>query len=314
MQAFELAFLADDWSVLNDLFAPDAVYEPVDAGAFGGSGSGREAAIAALRASTSGIDRRFDARIPEVLEGPLTRPDGTIFMRYRLTLRRAGVPDFVSHGDHVTTYADGRIARIVDTPDAGSGARLAEYLQQHRCQTRPAGAPLATDVDPRDARDLDAALSRSIARAYGYAKSEQDVGCRARRVQPGPCSTRRRSASPGGPRRGRAAARDVLRDVSDYRFEGEGCAAEDGAVAFWGRVRMTFAARSSASRRPAKRSTCPRCRCSNQQAPRFRVGDLLHRPRDAGGQMGVPVDAMRAQLALLQPAEPVALAAAGGAR
>ena len=61
MQAFELAFLADDWSVLNDLFAPaDAVYEPVDAGAFGG-GSGREAAIAALRASTSGIDRRFDA-------------------------------------------------------------------------------------------------------------------------------------------------------------------------------------------------------------------------------------------------------------
>ena len=315
MQAFELAFLADDWSVLNDLFAEGAVYEPVDAGAFGGGGTGREAAIAALRASTSGIDRRFEVRIPEVLEGPLTRPDGTIFMRYRLTLRRAGVPDFVSHGDHVTTYADGRIARIVDTPDAGSGARLAEYLQQHGTKLRPAGSPLATDVDPRDARDLDGAIARSLARAYGYAKSEQDVGA-ALAV----CSPDFVLATPsmGLAARGRdevAAQLGVFFDVfPDYGFTGEGCAAENGAVAFWGRVHMTFARPFLGIAATGRKIDMPAMSVFTQQGGAL-VSETFHLDlATLAEQMGVPVDAMRAQLALLQPAEPVALAAAGGAR
>lgn len=315
MQAFELALLADDWSVLNDLFAPDAVYAPIDADAFGGGGTGRDAAIAALRASTGGIDRRFDVRIPEVLEGPLTRPDGTIFMRYRLTLRRAGVPDFVSHGDHVTTYADGRIARIVDTPDAGTGARLASYLEQHGARLRPAGSPLAIDLDPRDARELDAAVSRTIARAYGHAKSEQDIGA-ALAV----CSPDFVLDTPALGITGRGRDEVALQlgmffeTFPDYRFEGEGCAAEDGAVAFWGRVRMTFAGAFLGLPPTGRKIDMPAISVFRRQGGALTSETFFIDLASLAEQMGVPVETMRAQLALLRPAEPLAQAAAGGAR
>ena len=314
MQAFELALLADDWSVLTDLFAPDAVYEPVDAGAFGGGGSGREAAIAALRASTSGIDRRFDVRIPEVLEGPLTRPDGAIFMRYRLTLRRAGVPDFVSHGDHVTTFADGRIARIVDAPDAGTAARLAQYLEQHGAKLRPAGSPLATDVDPRDLRELDAALARSLARAYGCAKSEQNAAAALAVCSPDFVLD---TPSLGTTGRGREEVALHLalffETFPDYRFAGEGCAAENGAVAFWGGVSMTFAGPFLGLAPTRRRIEMPAVSVFRQQGGALTSETFFVDLATLAEQMGVSVDDMRARLATLRPEAP-ARVAAGGAR
>ena len=312
MQAFELAWLADDWSVLADFFAPDAVYEPIDAGAFGGGGTGRDAAIAALRASTSGIDRRFDVRIPEVLEGPLTRPDGTIFMRYALTLRRAGVPDFVSYGDHATTYANGRIVRIVDTPDAGTAARLARYLEEHGAKLRPAASPLATGVDPRDARDLDAALSRSLARAYGHAKSEQDVGAALAVCSPDFVLD---TPSMGLAAHGRdevTAQLGVFFDVfPDYRFAGEGCAAEKGAVAFWGRVHMTFVRPFLGIAATGRKVDMPAVSVFTQRGGALGSETFFLDLATLAEQMGVPVDDMRARLAMLRPAEPLRQAAGG---
>lgn len=57
-------------------------------------------------------DPGFDARIPEILEGPLTRPDG-IWTRFALVLRRAGVPELRLEGAHLTVYADGRALRML---------------------------------------------------------------------------------------------------------------------------------------------------------------------------------------------------------
>lgn len=243
MQAFELAWLTDDWSGLGAHFGDDAVYRPVDAGPFGGGGAGRAGVVAALRSSTSAVDRRFDVRIPEVVEGPSRRGDG-IVMRYTLTLRRAGLPDFVSAGEHVATFADGRIAAIVDTPVAGVGARLEAYLAEHGAALRPAGSPPVTDLEPRDLRDLEAATARSLVRAYGAAKSEQDAGAALAVCSPGFVLD---TPSFGVVARGRAEARaqlDAFLDVfPDYRFVAEGIAAGDDGVACWGRVRMTFAGR-----------------------------------------------------------------------
>ena len=314
MQAFELALLADDWSVLTDLFSPDTVYEPIDAGAFGSGGTGREAAIAALRASTGGIDRRFDVRIPEVLEGPLTRPDGAIFMRYSLTLRRAGVPDFVSYGDHVTTYANGRIARIVDTPDAGTAARLAQYLEQHGAQLRPAGSPLATDVDPRDARDLDGAVARSLARAYGHAKSEQNTAAALAVCSPDFVLDTPALGTTGRGREEVALQLGLFFETfPDYRFAGEGCAAENGAVAFWGRVSMTFAGAFLGLAPTGRKVDMPAISVFRQQGGALTSETFFIDLATLAEQMGVSVDDMRARLAMLRP-EPLALAAAGGAR
>lgn len=240
MQAFELAWLADDWSTLGEHFTEDADYDAVDAGPFGAGGEGRKGVVAALAASTRGIDRRFDVRIPEVIDGPRTTPDG-IFMRYRLTLRRAGLPDFVSHGDHLATFAGGRIAKLLDTPDAGTGARLEAYLAEHGDRLRPAGSPLTTDLDARDLRDLDAATARSLTRAYGHAKSEQDAGAALSVCSPDFVLD---TPSMGSVTRGTEETRATLglffSVFPDYAFAIEGIAAEQGSVACWGHVRMTF--------------------------------------------------------------------------
>lgn len=318
MQAFELAWLGDDWSTLGEHFTDDADYDAVDAGPFGAGGSGRKGVVAALAASTRTIDRRFDVRIPEVIDGPRTTPDG-IFMRYRLTLRRAGLPDFVSHGDHVATFAGGRVAKLVDTPDPGTGARLESYLAAHGARLRPAGAPLATDLDARDLRDLEAATARSLVRAYGHAKSEQDVGA-ALAV----CSRDfvLETPSMGSVTRGADETRATLGlffgVFPDYAFATEGlAAAEDGSVACWGRVRMTFGGDFlgiSATGRTAELPAVSVFTCA---------GGALASERfylDLAGlcaQIGVPVDDMRAALGLVPSfgaGAPEPQRAAGGSR
>lgn len=317
MQAFELAWLADDWSQLGEHFTADADYDAVDAGPFGLGGSGRKGVVAALAGSTRSIDRRFDVRIPEVIDGPRTRPDG-IFMRYRLTLRRAGLPDFVSEGDHLATFAGGRIAKLVDTPAPGTGARLAAYLAEHGSGLRPAGSPLATDLDPRDLRDLDAATARSLVRAYGAAKSEQDIGAALAVCSPDfVLDTPSMGAIARGADEARAQLGLFFHVFPDYGFAVDGIAAEDGSVGCWGQVRMTFAGDLLGLAPTGRTAELPAvsvftCAGGAITGERFYL-DL------AGlcARIGVPVDDMNATLGLVQMAEAEAAhvrAAVGGAK
>jgi predicted ester cyclase len=317
MQAFELAWLADDWAGLGEHFAPDADYHAVDAGPFGAGGSGRRGTGAALAASTRTIDRRFDVRIPEVIDGPRTRPDG-ISMRYRLTLRRAGLPDFVSCGDHLATYAGGVIARLVDTPEPGTGARLEAYLAEHGARLRPAGAPLVTDLDPRDLRDLESATARSLVRAYGAAKSEQDVGAALAVCSPDfVLDTPSLGAIARGTDEARAQLGLFFGVFPDYAFAIGGIAAEAGSVACWGRVRMTFAGDLLGLAPTGRTAELPAvsvfsCAGGAIGGERFYL-DLAA----LCAQIGVPVEDMSATLGLVRMAEAEAAhvrAAVGGAR
>jgi steroid delta-isomerase-like uncharacterized protein len=240
-RAFELAWLTDDWSGVAACFADDARYEAHDAGPFGGGAAGRDGVVAALRESTRAMDRRFDVRIPEILAGPEVLPDG-VRMRYALTLRRAGLPELCTTGTNVATFApDGRIATLVDTPDAGAGARAAAYVAEHGTKLRPPGAPLATDVAPHDARDLGHAMMRSLVRCYGAAKSQQDVDAAL-----APCGDGFVLDTPafGTTARGKDEARAQLEVFfavfPDYRVEVDGIAAEGRSVACWGTAHMTF--------------------------------------------------------------------------
>src|SRR5690606_37789384 len=111
VRAFEQAYWSDDWSLLAPHWRPDGVHRVHGAAPLGADDRGAEAAIAGLRASVHGMDRRFDVRIPEIVPGPCTR-EGGVWMRFTLTLRRAGLPDLRFEGEHWTRYQDGRIARI----------------------------------------------------------------------------------------------------------------------------------------------------------------------------------------------------------
>src|SRR5262249_47454611 len=116
-------------------------------------------------------DRRFDVRIPHILEGPRTRPDG-IWMRFGVTLRRDGLPDLHVEGEHLVRFEGARIARIEETMAPGTAERVTAYLAEHGARLRPVALPLSD----ANRRDLEAATMRALVRCYGAAKSEQDVG------------------------------------------------------------------------------------------------------------------------------------------
>jgi hypothetical protein len=240
VRAFELVYLTDAWAALEPHLAEDARHVVHAEGSLRLDDRGRAAVIDGLRRSVHGMDRRFDARIPELVEGPLVRPDG-IWMRFSLRLRRAGLPELHVEGEHVAEYAEGRIVRIEEWIAPGTGERVDAFLTEHGARLRPAGAPAVAVSDPRDARDLEAALLRTLARTYGAAKSRQDVGaalavCSEDFVLETPCM--------GLASRDRKEAEQQLalffHVFPDYRVSLDGMAAGEGVVACWGRARLTW--------------------------------------------------------------------------
>lgn len=240
-RAFELAYVSGDFSVVEPFFADDAYHEVVEGGPFGSGARGGRAVVADLRDSVARVDRRFDVRIPEMIEGPAPRPDG-VFMRFALTLRRHGLPELRIEGDHLVRYRAGRIVAIEERSPAGTGARVAAYLAEHDVALGPAGAPF---VPPTQQADLDAlanAVTRSLVRAYGSAKSAQDIGAALAVCGDGFSIE---TTAFGLTSRDRADTADQLavffQAFPDYGVSIDGLATGDGVVTCWGRARMTFA-------------------------------------------------------------------------
>jgi hypothetical protein len=240
VRAFELACLSGHWSLLEPHFAPGAIHRVPGEGPLACDDRGREAVIAGLRRSVETLDRRFDARVPEILDGPTLRDDG-LWMRWRLSFRRAGLPPLELEGEHVTAFERGLITAIHETLLDGADRRAAEYLARHDAALRPVAAPV-TPLGDDDAKRLQRATLRSFTRAYACAKSQADVaGALA------VCSPKFTiEAIPLG-----IASRD--RDDSarhlhawftafpDYAAHTENLAVSGDQVAWWGRMTVTSA-------------------------------------------------------------------------
>ena len=242
VRAFELAYLTDDWRLLEPHLADDCAHTVAGGGPFGDGGPpGRASAIAGLRESVHAVDRRFDVRIPHILAGPRTRPDG-IWMRFGVTLRRDGLPDLLVEGEHLVRFDGDRIARIEETMAPGTAERVAAYLAAHDARLRPVGAAVALPLSDANRRDLEAATMRALVRCYGAAKSEQDVGAAlALCTEDFALAT----VSFGVEARDRKEAEVQLaaffHAFPDYRVELEGIATAEGVATAWGRARVTFA-------------------------------------------------------------------------
>jgi hypothetical protein len=238
--AFEQAFWAEAWEGLLPFFAEDARHIVQAGGALAIHDRGRAAVVDGLRRSVLGIDRRFDARIPEILDGPRTQGGG-IWMRFAVAFRRMGLPELRFEGEHLTRYEGGRIVSIEERPEAGAGERVAAYLAAHDAALRPVAAPAVPPADPRDLHDLEAAVLRTLARGYAGAKSEQDVGAALAlcsedfvlETVPLGIATRDR--------------KDAERQLTvffaafrDYTVTLEGVATGNSVVTGWGRARLSF--------------------------------------------------------------------------
>jgi hypothetical protein len=241
MRDFEMAFVSGDWSLLDAHFHEDARHTIENgSGALGSGGNGRAAVIAGLRGGVEAIDRRFDVRIPEIVEGPATRADG-VWMRFSLVLRRAGLPELRIEGEHLATYRDGRIARLAEKVAPDTAARVASFLAEHDADLRPAGSPFAPPALAADFEALEAATGRSLVRCYGGAKSERDTnaaltvcdeGFWIETIAFGLTSADREDT--------RAQLGAFFHTFPDYAVTLDGFATAPGKVTCWGRARLSF--------------------------------------------------------------------------
>ncbi len=240
-RAFEMAYVADMWSGLEPYFTDDARHVVEDGGPIARRDRGRAAVVEGLRHGALALDRRFDVRIPEIIDGPSCRPDG-IWMRFGLTFRRAGLPELRLEGEHLARYEDGRIAALEERLAPGMSERLEAYLDEYDGQLRPAESPFQFDLRPLDRRDLDLAFHRTLVRSYACAKSNQDLGATIAVCSP---DFRLETVCLGLTTADRDEAAQQLAlffmAFPDYGVSLHGMAAEGAHVACWGEARMTFA-------------------------------------------------------------------------
>ncbi len=191
---------------------------------------GRDQVIDDLHRNVADMDRRFDLRIPEVLAGPEER-DGVVWMDWRLTLRRAGLPDLVVEGRHGTWHRDGVITRIEEHVSDAVGTAVEAYLTKHAAALRP----------PPAAEPMRIGRMRSLVETYARAKSRADIA--------GAMAVCAESFVLDTPSFG-VASRDRAETIGhlggffhafpDYGATLDTMTFAPGAVGCWGTVRMTL--------------------------------------------------------------------------
>ncbi len=307
MRDFEMAFLAGEWSVLDAHFHEDARHT-IDggSGALGTGGVGRAAIIAGLRSGVDSIDRRFDVRIPEIVEGPVTRADG-VWMRFALTLRRAGLPELRIDGEHLAKYRDGRIELLAEKVAPGMASRVAAYLAEHDSALRPAGSPFSPPTLAADIEALEAATGRSLVRCYGGAKSEQDANAALLVCDPrfrietlafGIASSDREDT--------RAQLGAFFHTFPDYGVTLEGFATGPGTVTCWGRVRLSFRADFLGLKATGRTAELPIFCVFETAGPSIASERFFFDLAQLCDQIGVPVADMNAALGMIRGQEAAA--------
>lgn len=134
--AFEEAYASDNWSILEPFFTEDAVYEFIAPAPFGGKYEGRAAVLAQFKNSVNGLDRRFDSRVVDVLEGP-SEKDGAVWIRWAGTYTLAGTPDLRMEGEERAMFAGDRIRRLTDSITDAEAGRAGSYFAQHGTKLKP---------------------------------------------------------------------------------------------------------------------------------------------------------------------------------
>ena len=134
--AFEEVYASDDWSKLEPFFTEDAVYEFIAPAPFGGKYEGRVAVLAQFKNSVNGLDRRFDSRAVEALEGPIEK-DGGVWMHWAATYTLAGAPDCRMEGEERAVFAGDRIRRLADSFTEAEAGRVGAYFAQYGTKLKP---------------------------------------------------------------------------------------------------------------------------------------------------------------------------------
>jgi ketosteroid isomerase-like protein len=134
--AFEEAYASDDWSKVEPYFTEDAAYAFVAPAPFGGEYKGRAAVLTQFQNSVNSLDRRFDTRKVEVLEGP-TEKDGNVWIRWAATYTLTDSPDCRMEGEERAVFTGDRISRLEDSMSDAEAGRVGAYFAQHGAKLKP---------------------------------------------------------------------------------------------------------------------------------------------------------------------------------
>ena len=227
VRAFELANLTSHWSLLEPCFSEDACHLVDDGGVLGGDDHGRAAVIdGPARQRATGTTGASTSRIPEILEGPITRPDG-IWMRWALTLRRAGLPEL-----RIERRSPRGVCRRPHPPPRGA-RRARRRGARRRLPRRARGAPPSRRRAPGAAgRRATCATSRPPPRAASCAATPAPRASRTRAPRSRsaattscsrrPPSARARAAATRPPRSSRSSSAPSRTTASSSRASREG--------------------------------------------------------------------------------------------
>lgn len=128
--AFEQAYAADDWTIVEPFFAENAVYETGSAAFFGGHFVGRPAILDYFKRVLDGFDRRFESRQLSLLDGPFEEGH-TVRIRGSATYRAASVPDLVLILEELVGFEGDRIIRLEDRYDDAMQREFEAYLARY---------------------------------------------------------------------------------------------------------------------------------------------------------------------------------------
>ncbi len=140
--AFEEVYKKDDWSLLDEYFTEDAVYETFADPPFGGVLEGRDAIFSQLKTILDTFDRRFESRDLELLDGP-NEQDGAVWVRWRVVYRVGTAPALVVEGEETANFEGDRIRRLEDRFTDESVKEVTRWLEEHGSQMKPAPAEQA---------------------------------------------------------------------------------------------------------------------------------------------------------------------------
>ena len=128
--AFEKAYVSDDWSLVEPHFTEDAIYEIALDPPMGGCFEGRAAILAYFKDVLDRFDRRFESRTLALLEGP-KEVGQSVWIRGSATYRAAGVPEFVLELEETAYFEGKRIRRLEDRYEPEMKKRIFTYLCEH---------------------------------------------------------------------------------------------------------------------------------------------------------------------------------------
>lgn len=241
--AFEKAYADEGWGELERFFCEDASRRASNGGAkLDVDSHGRTEVLTELRRGVESVDKRFDERLPEILVGPVER-DGAVWMDWRLTLRREGLPDLLVEGDHGTYFRDGKIVRIEEQLAPGVAERVSRYFETHEARLKSDRSPRGAARTATSAIPVSPSVERmrTLVETYAAAKSRADVdGALAVCSE----SFRLETVSFGLTAEGKDEARFHLdaffSAFPDYGVVVDGMAFGDGALGCWGSASMTM--------------------------------------------------------------------------